>query len=85
MLTLGFAPGFNATALRLLSKVSLVSLGYTLWSAEVLVYHFHRPDAAVVQWQSVKLHQGKWENQAHVYEVEIFLYGFRRCLIHVWM
>lgn len=85
MLTLSFAPGFNATAMRLLSKVSLVSLGYILWSAECWLCHFHRPDAAVVQWQSVKLHQWNWENQAHVYEVEIFLYGFRRSLIYVWM
>lgn len=67
MLALSFAPGFNATGMRLLSKVSLMSPGYILWSAEAWLYHFLRPDAAVVQWQSVKLHQWHWENQAHVY------------------
>lgn len=40
MLALSFAPGFNATGMRLLSKVSLMSLGYTLWSAEALALSF---------------------------------------------
>jgi len=46
MLTFSFAPRFNATDTRLLSKVSLISLGYILWSAKVLVLSF----SAVFVW-----------------------------------